>query len=274
MNHQCLNSMRNFESEQNSTANFGMNSLSWIRLFCPDFDFIWPYFDLISLAPQLSPHWIYVSNSARNHWISSEFYSQIWVDFSTLKKTFQRDFDFIQTYFDLISLASQLFLLILWFIWDFYWFGRTSGEWPGHEGLFTTSTANLRVFIDAEWTGFLFFYIWFILIILFWFISLILLRFWSWQFDRSCQTGGVCCIKAVILTVCTVWRCHAGSCQRSPTLLLEPPKILAFRWIQQHTKSLHCNRNASTSAENRRANMAITTCGTSSTFKDGGGQSA
>jgi len=33
----------------------------------------------------------------------------------------------------------------------------------------------------------------------------ILLRFWSWQFDHFCQTERMCCIKAVILTVCTVW---------------------------------------------------------------------
>ncbi len=157
------------------------------------------------------------------------------------REAFQRDFDFIWSYFDLISLASQLFLLILWFIWDSYWFERTFEEWSGHEDLFVISTVNLRIFIDAEWTDFLFFYILFILLILFWFISLILLRFWSWQFDCSCQTGGVCCIKTVILTVCTVWLCHAGSCQRSTTQLLEPPKFLAFRWIQQQTKSLHCN---------------------------------
>ena len=106
-----------------------MNSLDWIRLFCSDFDFIWFYFDLILLALQLSPHWIYVLNSTRNYWTSSEFYSQIWVDFPTLKKAFQGDFDFIQTYFDLISLASQLFLSILWFIWDSYWVRRMTRAW-------------------------------------------------------------------------------------------------------------------------------------------------
>ena len=128
MNHQHLNFMRNFESEQNFTANFDMNSLSWIELFCSDFDFIQSYFDLISLVPQ-SPHWIYILNSARNCWILSEFYSQIWVDFSTKKRAFQGDFDFIWAYFNLISLALQLFLSILQFIWDSYWVRRTTRTW-------------------------------------------------------------------------------------------------------------------------------------------------
>ena len=34
VNCQCLNVMRNFESEQDSTANFDVNFLSWIELFC------------------------------------------------------------------------------------------------------------------------------------------------------------------------------------------------------------------------------------------------
>ena len=118
-----------FESEWDSTANFGVNSLGWIRLFCPDFDFIWPYFDLISLVLQLSSCWIYVLNFARNCWILSEFYSQIWVDFSTKKRTLQEDFDFIWAYFNLISLALQLFLSILQFIWDSYWVRRTIRAW-------------------------------------------------------------------------------------------------------------------------------------------------
>ena len=129
MNCWCLNFMRNFESEWNSTVNFDVNSLDWIRLFCSDFDFIWSYFDLISLASQFSSCWIYVLNFTRNCWILSEFYSQIWVDFSTLKRALQRDFDFIQTYFNLISLASQLFLSILQFIWDSYWVRRMTEAW-------------------------------------------------------------------------------------------------------------------------------------------------
>ena len=116
---------------------------------------------------------IQISNFARNYWISSEFYSQIWIDFSMLKRAFLRDFDFIWLYFNLISLASQLLSLILWFIWDSYWFGRTTRAWRS----FATSTVNQRVFIDADWTGLLFSYILFILFILFWFISLILLIF-------------------------------------------------------------------------------------------------
>ena len=62
-------------------------------------------------------------------WIWTEFYSQIWVDFSMKKKTLQRDFDFIWTYFNLISLVSQLFLLILQFIWDSYWVRRMIEAW-------------------------------------------------------------------------------------------------------------------------------------------------
>ena len=45
--------MRNFGSEQNSTSKFDVEFLDWIGLFCSDFDFIWSYFDLISLASQL-----------------------------------------------------------------------------------------------------------------------------------------------------------------------------------------------------------------------------
>ena len=41
LNCQHLNVMRNFKSEQNSTANFDVNSLSWIELF------VWFWFYLI-----------------------------------------------------------------------------------------------------------------------------------------------------------------------------------------------------------------------------------
>ena len=161
--------MRNFESEWDSTSKFGVEFLGWIGLFCPDFDFIRPYFDLISLAPQ-PPRWIYVSNSARNRWTSSEFYSQIWVDFPTLKGVFLRDFDFIRAYFGLISLAPQLFLSILLIRENIR---RMTGPWRP----FCHSNSQPKSFIDAEWTGFLFSHILFILFILFWFISLILLIF-------------------------------------------------------------------------------------------------
>ena len=58
---------------------------------------------------QLFSCWIYILNFTKNHWILSEFYSQNWIDYSILKKTFQKNFDFIQTYFDLISLVFQFF---------------------------------------------------------------------------------------------------------------------------------------------------------------------
>ena len=122
MNCWYLNIMKNFESEQNFTVNFNMNFLSWIEVFHFNFDFIWFYFDLISLV-------------------------------------------------------SQLFFLILQFIWDSYWVERTTEEWSEHENLFIISTVNQEVFIDADWMSFLFSYILFILIGLFWFISLILLIF-------------------------------------------------------------------------------------------------
>ncbi len=68
-------------------------------------------------------------NSSRNHWCLSKINNQIWLDFSTLKKSFLRNFDFILTYFWLNLTSISTFSLIFWFIWDFYWFRRTIKEW-------------------------------------------------------------------------------------------------------------------------------------------------
>ena len=74
------------------------------------------------------------------------------------------------------------------------------------------------------------------------FILIYLIDFvdFHWYFEAgrltvSCQSGGVCCIYTVKLAVCTVWLTLA----QPP---FKTPKILDFRPIQQHTKSLQCNR--------------------------------
>ena len=58
------------------------------------------------------------------------------------KKTLQRDFDFIQTYFNLISLASQLFFQS----YDLFEILIELEEQSEHEDLFITSTANQEIF--------------------------------------------------------------------------------------------------------------------------------
>ena len=83
------------------------------------------------------------------------------------------------------------------------------------------------------------------------------LIFWSWQFDRSCQTVGVCCIKAVILTVCTVWLLPAKLPAKQATQILEPPKILDFRLIQQLTLSLLCNNIQYISQKHPLCNFSV-----------------
>ena len=87
-----------------------------------------------------------VSEFHEKFWIWMRFYSQIWVDFSMKKRAFQEDFDFIQAYFNLISLVSQLFF----WSYDLFEILIELEEWPGHEDLFVISTANQEVFIDAD----------------------------------------------------------------------------------------------------------------------------
>jgi hypothetical protein len=71
-----------------------------------------------------------------------------------------RYFDFIRAYFDLFSLAPFGNLVDF----DDFWIRENERSL---KSLFTTTTANLKVFIDAEWTGFLLFYSLFIPFILF-----------------------------------------------------------------------------------------------------------
>ena len=159
-------------------------------------------------------------NFTRNYWILSEFYSQIWVDFSMLKRTFLGDFDFIWPYFDLILLVPQLLSLILWFIWDSYWFEE-----------------NIQRMIRA-WRSFChlnsqsrdFYWCWLneLLVLLYlvhsdWFILIYLIDFvdfhWYFEADRLtifCQSERMCCIYTVKLTVYIVWLTLAQSSFKTP----------------------------------------------------------
>ena len=144
-------------------------------------------------------------NSARNHWILSEFYSQIWVDFSTLKKTFLRDFDFIQAYFDLISLVSQL----LSQFYNLFEILIDLREWSRAWRPFHYLISQLKSF-NWHWLNWLLVLLYLIHSAYFILIYLIDFVDFHWYFEAgrltvSCQSGGVCCIYTVKLAVCTVW---------------------------------------------------------------------
>ena len=153
-----------------------MNLQHWTGLFCQKIDFIWAYFDLISSALQ-SFHWF----------CEAEFHKKLlkllnlvrilqsnlsW--FFYIEESFSGRFWFYLTLFwsNLAGASTSFFNFMIYLRFLLI----RENDW-GHEGLFATPPANPRVFIDADWTGFLFSYILFILIVLFWFISLILLIF-------------------------------------------------------------------------------------------------